>query len=597
MMKKFLRWSALLLALCCCLTAFAAAEDEPVVITTSVDTLTVAVGRIADYELSISPRSAKKGYTFTISDESIAEVLRDGRVKGLKPGNCTLTIGSKANPTATKVLDVIVVKPARSVKAQLDQETISVGGTAQITAAVTPDDATLQGVTYESRKPEVATVDENGVVTGVSRGSAAIRVKSEDGYAQTSVTVQVRQPAEEIQLELSKSTLPENKTASVKATVLPKNTNNKKLTWTSSDESIATVNQDGRVKGLRPGTVTITAASAEVPEVTGSIEVQVVRLAKSVAFAQKEYGVILGQTAQLSVTVSPEDTTDKSVTYQSNNPKKVSVDENGVVTALAAGKATITATTADGSRRQATTAVKVIVPVTGVHFDTPDARVGVDYYRTLNAVLEPKEATNHNMTWTSSDESIATVTGTTNKPRVVGKRWGRCVVTGVTEDGGYTCTVNINVGSLRHAAKLVKLELRNHQPYLRLKNVSNLNLTGITFAMKGTDEHDQPITMSFRTGDTLYAEYPSDLGPDETTYSGGFMLYQPADFSHLENLSVAITGWTTDTGYYGSDGQLYYTYNVPQDQWDWISVQTDLYRTTPRTPTPTQAPTQTVQNQ
>ena len=80
MMKKFLRWSALLLALCCCLTAFAAAEDEPVVITTSVDTLTVAVGRIADYELSISPRSAKKGYTFTISDESIAEVLRDGRV-------------------------------------------------------------------------------------------------------------------------------------------------------------------------------------------------------------------------------------------------------------------------------------------------------------------------------------------------------------------------------------------------------------------------------------------------------------------------------------------------------------------------------------
>lgn len=112
MMKKFLRWSALLLALCCCLTAFAAAEDEPVVITTSVDTLTVAVGRIADYELSISPRSAKKGYSFTISDESIAEVLRDGRVKGLKPGNCTLTIGSKADPTATKVLDVIVVKPA-----------------------------------------------------------------------------------------------------------------------------------------------------------------------------------------------------------------------------------------------------------------------------------------------------------------------------------------------------------------------------------------------------------------------------------------------------------------------------------------------------
>lgn len=590
-MKKFLRWNALLLALCCCLTAFALAEEEPVVITTSVDTLTVAVGRIVDYELSISPRSAKKGYTFTISDETVAEVLRDGRVKGRKQGTCTLTIGSKVDPTATKVLDVIVVQPAKSVKAQLDQETLSVGQTAQITASVSPEDATLQGVTYESRKPEVATVDENGVVTGMSRGSATIRVKSEDGYAQTSVTVQVRQPAEEIQLELAKATLPEGKTATVKATVLPKDTNNKKLTWSSSDESIATVNREGRVKGIQPGTVTITAASAEVPEVTGSIDVQVVRLAKSVAFEQKEYDVILGQTAQLAVTVGPEDTTDKSVTYKSNNPKKVSVDENGVVTALAAGKATITATTADGSRRQATTVVRVIVPVTGVHFDQTDARVGVDYYRTLNAVLEPKDATNHNMTWTSSDESIATITGTTNKPRVVGKHWGRCVVTGTTEDGGYTCSLNINVGSLRHAVKIVKLELRNHQPYLRLKNVSNLNLTGISFAVTGTDEYDTPITMSYRTGNTLYAEYLAELAPDEYTSSEGFTWYQPADFRHLENLSIAITGFTTDTGYYGSDGTLYYTYNVPQDQWDWVSVQTDLYRATPRTPAATEEPT------
>lgn len=590
-MKKFLRWNALLLALCCCLTAFALAEEEPVVITTSVDTLTVAVGRIVDYELSISPRSAKKGYTFTISDETVAEVLRDGRVKGRKQGTCTLTIGSKVDPTATKVLDVIVVQPAKSVKAQLDQETLSVGQTAQITASVSPEDATLQGVTYESRKPEVATVDENGVVTGVSRGSTTIRVKSEDGYVQTSVTVQVRQPAEEIQLELAKATLPEGKTATVKATVLPKDTNNKKLTWSSSDESIATVNREGRVKGIQPGTVTITAASAEVPEVTGSIDVQVVRLAKSVAFEQKEYDVILGQTAQLAVTVGPEDTTDKSVTYKSNNPKKVSVDENGVVTALAAGKATITATTADGSRRQATTVVRVIVPVTGVHFDQTDARVGVDYYRTLNAVLEPEDATNHNMTWTSSDESIATITGTTNKPRVVGKHWGRCVVTGTTEDGGYTCSLNINVGSLRHAVKIVKLELRNHQPYLRLKNVSNLNLTGISFAVTGTDEYDTPITMSYRTGNTLYAEYLAELAPDEYTSSEGFTWYQPADFRHLENLSIAITGFTTDTGYYGSDGTLYYTYNVPQDQWDWVSVQTDLYRATPRTPAATEEPT------
>ena len=169
--------------------------------------------------------------------------------------------------------------------------------------------------------------------------------------------------------------------------------------------------------------------------------------------------------------------------------------------------------------------------------------------------------------------------------------WGRCVVTGTTEDGGYTCSLNINVGSLRHAVKIVKLELRNHQPYLRLKNVSNLNLTGISFAVTGTDEYDTPITMSYRTGNTLYAEYLAELAPDEYTSSEGFTWYQPADLRHLENLSIAITGFTTDTGYYGSDGTLYYTYNVPQDQWDWVSVQTDLYRATPRTPAATEEPT------
>ena len=147
------------------------------------------------------------------------------------------------------------------------------------------------------------------------------------------------------------------------------------------------------------------------------------------------------------------------------------------------------------------------------------------------------------------------------------------------------------MGSLRHAVKIVKLELRNHQPYLRLKNVSNLNLTGISFAVTGTDEYDTPITMSYRTGNTLYAEYLAELAPDEYTSSEGFTWYQPADLRHLENLSIAITGFTTDTGYYGSDGTLYYTYNVPQDQWDWVSVQTDLYRATPRTPAATEEPT------
>lgn len=329
------------------------------------------------------------------------------------------------------------------------------------------------------------------------------------------------------------------------------------------------MNQHGQVTAVAPGEVTITAASEAMPELTASIVLADVQQAKRIAFAEKTYRVVLGESLQVGVDFTPADTTDQSLTYRSSHPKSVAVDENGVVTALAAGKSTITATTADGTRHRATTVVEVIVPVTGVHFSQADIRVGANYHGTFTAEIEPKEASNKNMVWSSSDESIATVSGSTNRVRVSGRQWGRCVITGVTEDGGYSCSVNVNIGSLRRAVVVRHISIRDGRPSIVLRNNSDMNITRVSFILTGTDADGNPITMSSRDGETLYGDYELPLAPGESTRHGQFNFYHHTNYPNMTSVSIAITGWETDTGYYGHDDALYYDYTISSDNLDW----------------------------
>lgn len=578
-----LRRLAAMLVLLTVLTSLGAAlaeateATEAVTLSLNVDELVMAVGKKASYKLTIAPKAARRaGCTYAISDESIATVDKRGAVKGVAEGVCQLTITSAYDPSVSVTLPVTVVVPVKRIAAEISADAVHVGETAVITPAYTPENATLKRAVYSSSKESVATVDKNGVVTGVGKGQAVITVLSADGYAKTRVRLRVQQQPESVQVTASTDKMVAGKRYTLKAQVLPKNADNQKVTWLSSDESIAAVNARGQVSALAPGQVTLMAVCADDPSVTGSVTVAVVRLATSVAFEQKSYDVVINQTAQTALTVGPEDATDKSVTYKSNKPKVVSVDETGLLTALAPGKATITATTADGSRRQTRTTAQVIVPVTGVSFGNNDIRVAAGGYETFTAIIRPKEATNKHMTWTSSDESVATVSGNTNRVRVSGKRWGRCQITGVTEDGGYTCSVFVDVGSLRRAVVVYDVHIENGLPYVVLVNHSNMNMTRVNIVLTGTDEFAAPVSLSSQ-GTTLYGVYDQALAPGEKTRRDTLSLPHSVRCDDMESLSVAVTGWETDTGYYGKDGLMYYTYEIPKASQIWSDYVSDKF--------------------
>lgn len=577
-MKK---WLAALLVLACLTAVLPALAQEPVTLSTDVDTLIVIAGKKAALKLEATPAAAHKaGLTYRSSDESIATVDARGNVRGVAQGECQIVAASKLDPSVTLAVPVQVVTPVKKITASIAEKNIRVGQSTAITIACEPENATLKQAVYASSKESVATVSEDGIVTGVSRGEATITVRSVDGAAKTTVRVKVEQQPTGITLSPDTLVLATGKKGVLKATVLPKNANNKKVVWSSSDESIATVDQKGRVTSIAPGEVTITAACEEDPTVSASVTVRDVRLAKSVVFDKSSYDVILGQTIRLQPTVLPEDTTDKAVTYKVKNSHIASVDENGVVTGLKGGKTTVTVTSADGSRRRSTVHIRVVVPVTGVSYRHSGMRVGAGSHATLTVNMQPADATNKNMTWVSSDESIATVKGTTNRVRVQGRRWGRCQITGTTEEGGYSITLDVNVGSLRRAVKVQSIEIKDGRPYIVLKNHSDMEIDSVSYAITGTDAQNRPIRMSTKDN-TMYGTYDLPLVPGARTHHGRFTFFHQANYTGLEKVSIAITGWTCADGYYNNDGGLEYTYVIPSDKQDWVTWESDVYRQTP----------------
>ncbi len=568
-MKKIL---AILTALTLLAGGFALAENAAVSVTYSKSDITLAVGTSTSVKVSVTPYIAKKkGVTYATSDAAVATVTEKGRLTAVAQGDCQLTVTSVYDSTASVSIPVHVIVPVEKLTLTADGTSVAVGKALLLNVAYDPANATQQSVTFTSSSDSVATVSQAGLVTGVKRGTATITALSADGNAKAYLKITVAQSPQSISITPESSKAAIGKTVKLKATVLPKSTNDQTITWSSDDESVATVTTKGVVTLKGIGTANITATANADAFISSSVTVQGVQLAQSIALDSDLYAVVLGQTTQLHQTVLPNTTTDQSFTYKVNNTRIATVDANGLVTALKGGKTTVTVTTADGSKKHDSATIQVLVPVTGVTYKYRDVRVGVGNRNSYTASVQPSDATNKNMTWVSSDESIATVKGTTNRFSVKGLRWGRCKVTGTTEDGSFTVEINVNVGSLDKAITVLDASIRDGKPYLSLRNASNMNITEIRYRMVGYDATYNKVKMS-TSGDlyVLQGVYDTPLAEGEVTGHGQFTFYNRSDYPNLAILKFCVTGWTTDTGYYTSNGQKQMNYNLSDSNWNWI---------------------------
>ena len=228
----------------------------------------------------------------------------------------------------------------------------------------------------------------------------------------------------------------------ITATIVPVDSKDE-LTWSSSAEDIVTVDEDGNIEALAPGTATIIAMSGSVIE---TCEVTVYKAVDSVYLDRDTLEGTIGDEIQLTAYIYPDDATNKNVTWSSNNKSVADVDENGKVTLKSYGEAEITVTTEDKEMSYSCKVTVKSISVTSVDISLKNATVYIDNTLELTATVYPENATNKAVTWSSSKNSVATV----DNGVVTGISEGTAVIIVKTVDGSKTATCTVTVSKADH---------------------------------------------------------------------------------------------------------------------------------------------------
>ena len=264
-------------------------------------------------------------------------------------------------------------------------------------------------IVWKSSNESVAIV-ENGKVTAISNGSTIITATINGNSTTCKVIVNSNYiSVTGINLNTNNLSVIKGTTATLTYTITPSNATNKNATWTSSDESVATV-ENGKITAKKIGTTIITVSSFGYRATCKVTVVDTIGL-KSIGLNKTEITIKEHETYNLNVAYSPQNASNKKVTWKSNDTDIVTVDTNGKLIAKKAGTATITVVSNDGGY-VATCKVTVTTPsknVTSVKLDKKEVNLLVGEETTLKYTITPSYAENQKVTWTSSDGSIATV--------------------------------------------------------------------------------------------------------------------------------------------------------------------------------------------
>jgi uncharacterized protein YjdB len=224
--------------------------------------------------------------------------------------------------------------------------TLLKGKTDSLVVTFTPDDASNKVVTWSSSDDNIVKVTQSGKITAVAAGTATITATSVDGQFKVNCVVTVKVNVSGLILSSSSLTLERGTTQTLSCQIEPEDATEKTIVWSSSDESVAKVDQDGNITALKGGCSDIIAATSD-GTITAKCAVRVIVSVSGVSLDKASVNLIKGEEATLTCTVTPEDATSKDVTWSTSNSNIATVEE-GEIKGVNVGTATITVTTKDG---------------------------------------------------------------------------------------------------------------------------------------------------------------------------------------------------------------------------------------------------------
>jgi uncharacterized protein YjdB len=404
----------------------------------------------------------------------------------LAPLSITTVILTGSESTGTPVTGVALSPASASVP---------VGGTVQLTATVSPSNATNKSVSWSSNNTSVATVNASGLVSGIAAGSATITVTTQDGSKSATCAVTVNSttvPVSSVTVTPSTASINVGATTQLTATVSPSNASNKNVSWSSNNTSVATVSATGLVSGIAAGSATIVVTTQD-----GSFKANcavTVTTGGSLTVYQAEdrtsqYGTVIasshsGYTGSgyvdyggngtwiewNNVSASSAGTVNLVFRYANGStgrPCEVRVNGNAIGNlnlATTGGWATWGTETISANLNAGNNTIRVIagtaggpnvdkmeftggtttVPVSSVTVSPSTVSVNVGATTQLSASVSPSNATNKTVSWSSNNTSVATVSAT---GLVSGIAAGSATITVTTQDGSKTATCAVTVNS------------------------------------------------------------------------------------------------------------------------------------------------------
>lgn len=413
----------------------------------------ISVGEEVQHIASkLTPNYANDDLVYTSSNEKICTVdAGNGTVKGVAEGDCEISVSSKESG---KVLDSYTLHVSKvSVKSiTLDKTELTLtlkSEPQKLKLTFDPvDSETTTGLTWESSDEKIVKVSEDGVVTAVGIGSSTITAKIQGKTAKCEVRVLA--PLESIQLDKASADLKKGETVDLNVKVNPVyTTDDKTVTWKSSNTNVATVDKNGKVTAVGAGEATISATVGKFTEtckVTVSVPLEAIEMAD-------KYDLELGAKEHLRPRANPIDTTAdlSKMKWTSSNPDVVKVDKTGNMTGVSYGTATITAEL-DGVK--ASCEVTVVKP----GLDKADVTLSQETY---------------------------TYDGTEKRPKVTVKLEGKTLVEGKDYQVGYYDNVKAGTASVA-----IRAEGEQHGMIVKMFTIKRAEIKDATISGIGNKTYN-----------------------------------------------------------------------------------------------------------
>lgn len=403
----------------------------------------IKVGNTYQLNYTVSPSSVNYGgITWVSSDPSIVKVNENtGYIEGLKVGEAIVTASTPYNKLSAECKIKVEARDILITRLTItnDQISLATGSSYQLKWTVSPSNATTHNFNFSSSDTKVAVVNEKGVIKAVGPGSAVITMKSKLNGIKDTATVTVYRYSNSNSsssngknnttspdndtyyrtksVKLSKTSLELSVSSSYKlsATITPSNAN-QKVNWTSGNESILTINSDGVITTLREGTTNVIATS--IDGVSSVCKVSVVKSGgkdtpkEGIEIEDQVLRLEVGTVKTLKINYYLANGANKSVLFSSSN-SEIAYVENGSIVARSVGTCVIKATSSDGKYSDYVTVTVIpatnVIALTGIKFAKTSYEAAVNETITLIPTIEPTNATNRFLKWTTSNRYIATV--------------------------------------------------------------------------------------------------------------------------------------------------------------------------------------------